>query len=134
MIAMDRRQQKTEQKSHGGDESLGAKPSSESAPKIPKFDRSSEDHYFLKSNEFATWPREEQIYFSDLSSEDTYKCFLKFVDVWNAGKLSHKDYEGIKRAEWTNHNWGIKKGPGDSVAVEAANLVYGKPFEKLWKG
>ncbi|KAL3695055.1 hypothetical protein R1sor_008706 [Riccia sorocarpa] len=127
------RKQKTEQKSHGGDESLGAKPSSESAPKIPKFDRISEDHYFVKSNEFATWLREEQrIYFSDLSSEDTHKRFLKFVDVWNAGKLSHKYYEGIKRAERTNHNWGIKKGPGDSVAVdEEEEYALAKKRERL---
>ncbi|KAL2632643.1 hypothetical protein R1flu_004122 [Riccia fluitans] len=127
------RKEKSEQKPHGGDEPFEAKPSSESAPKIPKFDRISEDHYFVKSNEFATWLREDQgIYFSDLSSEDTHKRFLKFVDVWNAGKLNHKYYEGIKRAARTNHNWAIKKGPEDSVVVdEEEEYAYGKKRERL---
>ncbi|BBN05546.1 hypothetical protein MPTK1_3g14060 [Marchantia polymorpha subsp. ruderalis] len=113
------RKHKLEQKSNGDNGSMEAKSSSGKVVKVPDEDKISEDHYFVKSNEFATWLREEQrIFFSDLSSEETHKRFLKFVDVWNAGKLSHKYYEGIKQAPRTNHNWAIKRGPEDSVNLD----------------
>jgi hypothetical protein len=36
------------------------------------------------------------------------KLFVKFVEIWNAGKLSAKYYQGIAAAPCTAHKWGIK--------------------------
>jgi hypothetical protein len=43
-----------------------------------------------------------------LSSEETHKLFVEFVEIWNAGKLSAKYYQGIAVAPRTAHKWGIK--------------------------
>ena len=73
------------------------------------FEEISKDDYFAKSNEFATWLKEEKgKYFSDLSSESARDIFLKFVKQWNKGKLPSQYYKGITTGPRTAHNWNIK--------------------------
>ncbi|CAM0946604.1 unnamed protein product [Alopecurus aequalis] len=76
---------------------------------VTGFTEISKDDYFAKSNEFATWLKEEKgKYFSDLSSESARDIFLKFVKQWNKGKLPSQYYEGITTGPRTAHNWNIK--------------------------
>jgi hypothetical protein len=73
------------------------------------FTEISKDDYFAKSNEFATWLKEEKgKYFSDLSSESAREIFLKFVKQWNKGKLPPQYYKGITTGPRSAHNWNIK--------------------------
>ncbi|KAL4200932.1 hypothetical protein AMTRI_Chr02g256090 [Amborella trichopoda] len=69
----------------------------------------SDNDYFSKNNEFATWLKEERgVFFSDLSSEEARKLFSGFVKVWNKQRLPARYYEGIASGPRTAHNWRIK--------------------------
>jgi len=70
----------------------------------------SNDDYFSKNNEFATWLKEEKnVFFSDLSSESAHEHFSYFVKAWNDQKLETRYYEGISSGPRTSHNWKIRK-------------------------
>ncbi|CAK9165659.1 unnamed protein product [Ilex paraguariensis] len=70
----------------------------------------SEDDYFSKNNEFATWLKEEKnLFFSDLSSESARDLFSRFVKDWNNQKLESQYYEGISTGPRTSHKWKIKQ-------------------------
>ncbi|PNT65981.1 hypothetical protein BRADI_3g05247v3 [Brachypodium distachyon] len=85
------------------------KEKSKQKDKDAAFKEISKDDYFAKSNEFATWLKEEKgKYFSDLSSESARDMFVKFVKEWNKGKLPSQYYEGITTGPRTAHNWNIK--------------------------
>lgn len=74
-----------------------------------KFEELSKDDYFSKSNEFATWLKEERgIYFSDLTSEKAREIFISFVKEWNKGNLQPHYYKGISTGPRTAHKWEIK--------------------------
>ncbi|XP_030527902.1 style cell-cycle inhibitor 1 isoform X2 [Rhodamnia argentea] len=69
----------------------------------------SNDDYFLKNNEFATWLKEERnVFFSDLSAESARELFSEFIKEWNRGKLESRYYEGIASGRRTAHDWKIK--------------------------
>lgn len=69
----------------------------------------SEEDYYEKNKEFSAWLKEDHgIYFSSLSSDDTRRLFVDFVQAWNAGKLSEKLYSGINQAARTDHKWQFK--------------------------
>ncbi|XP_018829982.2 style cell-cycle inhibitor 1-A [Juglans regia] len=69
----------------------------------------SNDDYFSKNNEFATWLKEEKnVFFSELSSESAHELFSDFVKAWNKQKLESRYYEGITRGPRTSHHWKIK--------------------------
>ncbi|KAJ1377763.1 nucleolar protein 58, partial [Sesbania bispinosa] len=75
-----------------------------------EFQELSNDDYFAKNNEFATWLKEEKnVFFSDLVSESARELFKDFVKAWNKGKLESHYYEGIASGPRTSHNWKIKK-------------------------
>eukprot|EP00271_Cylindrocystis_brebissonii_P006629 TRINITY_DN19398_c0_g2_i1.p1 TRINITY_DN19398_c0_g2~~TRINITY_DN19398_c0_g2_i1.p1 ORF type:complete len:384 (+),score=117.45 TRINITY_DN19398_c0_g2_i1:134-1285(+) len=66
--------------------------------------------YFSKNPEFATWLLEQRgVYFSNLTSEESYALFPEFVELWNGRKLSEKYYVGIDKAPRTSHQWKIKE-------------------------
>ncbi|KAI4333310.1 hypothetical protein L6164_018138 [Bauhinia variegata] len=74
-----------------------------------EFQELSNDDYFSKNNEFATWLKEEKnVFFSDLSSESARELFSDFVKAWNKKKLDSRYYEGIASGPRTAHNWKIK--------------------------
>ncbi|CAK9197977.1 unnamed protein product [Sphagnum troendelagicum] len=99
-----------------------------------KVDKISEEDYFEKSNELAMWLKEAKgVFFSSLSSEETHKEFAKFVEVWNAGRLTPKYYQGIKSAPRTAHKWGIKLNHDEALALgrDEENRILEKKTEKL---
>lgn len=68
-----------------------------------------EEDYYEKNKEFSAWLKEDHgVYFSSLSSDDTRRLFVDFVQAWNAGKLSEKLYSGINHAARTDHKWQFK--------------------------
>ncbi|GMN56493.1 hypothetical protein TIFTF001_025618 [Ficus carica] len=74
------------------------------------FQELSNDDYFLKNNEFATWLKEEKrVFFSDLSSESAREMFTDFVEAWNDQTLESKYYEGIANGPRSSHQWRIKE-------------------------
>ncbi|KAF9022942.1 hypothetical protein BDZ89DRAFT_1018482 [Hymenopellis radicata] len=71
-------------------------PSFEDEPLPHNAERISDADYFLKSDEFRIWLKEEKRkYFDELSGEKARSYFHKFVKAWNRGKLSKKLYAGI---------------------------------------
>lgn len=72
----------------------------------------SDDDYFSRNPEFATWLKEERhIFFSSLSSEESRTLFSLFVSAWNSGALPAKYYAGAvsqQAAPRSSHNWGFK--------------------------
>lgn len=73
------------------------------------FQELSNDDYFLKNNEFATWLKEEKdVFFSDLSSESAREMFSSFVKAWNNQTLESRYYEGIVTGPRSAHKWKIK--------------------------
>ncbi|OUZ99520.1 hypothetical protein BVC80_531g18 [Macleaya cordata] len=75
-----------------------------------EFQELSNDDYFSKNNEFATWLKEERgVFFSDLSSEAARELFLGFIKDWNNQKLESRYYEGITTGPRTAHNWKITR-------------------------
>ncbi|XP_061950340.1 putative pentatricopeptide repeat-containing protein At5g09950 [Populus nigra] len=74
-----------------------------------EFQELSNDDYFSKNNEFATWLKEKKkMFFSDLSSESARELFSVFVKDWNSQKLESRYYEGISSAPRSAHNWAFK--------------------------
>lgn len=98
-------------------------------------DISAED-YFAKSIEFAMWLKEAKgLFFSNLSSEETRKLFAAFVEVWNAGRLSAKYYQGIKAAPRTAHKWGIKLDSHENALlgeVLSPSACFGHRLARSW--
>lgn len=101
-----KRDSKKEKKSQKKDKSKHSKHERNSQP---KFKELSEDDYFSKNNEFATWLKEKKNkFFSDLSSESARELFSEFVEVWNSKKLKSKYYKGIETGPRSSHKWKIK--------------------------
>ncbi|GAB2286587.1 hypothetical protein Dimus_020983 [Dionaea muscipula] len=74
-----------------------------------EFSELSNDDYYSKNNEFATWLKEERaLFFSDLSSELARQLFSEFIVDWNRHKLETKYYKGISAGPRTAHKWKIK--------------------------
>uniref|UniRef100_A0A2P2IRQ2 Protein PXR1 n=1 Tax=Rhizophora mucronata TaxID=61149 RepID=A0A2P2IRQ2_RHIMU len=74
-----------------------------------QFQELSNDDYYSKNNEFATWLKEKRnVFFSELSSESARKLFSKFVEDWNDQKLESQYYEGISSGPRSAHNWNFK--------------------------
>jgi hypothetical protein len=49
------------------------------------------DDYYEKSTEFRVWLREHKHrYFEDMKTRETHAYFIKFIKVWNRGKLEGK--------------------------------------------
>ncbi|XP_042481872.1 style cell-cycle inhibitor 1-B [Macadamia integrifolia] len=72
------------------------------------FQELTNDDYFSKNNEFATWLKEERgSFFSDLSSDAARELFQHFVKDWNSQKLESRYYEGIASGPRTRHDWKI---------------------------
>ncbi|KZT01172.1 uncharacterized protein LAESUDRAFT_664574 [Laetiporus sulphureus 93-53] len=86
----------------------------------------SESDYFLKSDEFRLWLKDEKDkYFDELSSDKARKYFRKFVKAWNRGKLPKSMYAGIdipSASSQTAYRWSFasKTSQADSVALRAA--------------
>ncbi|KAH6777145.1 splicing regulatory glutamine/lysine-rich-like protein [Perilla frutescens var. hirtella] len=77
---------------------------------ILNFQELSEDDYFSKNNEFATWLKQEKRkFFADLSSDAARSLFSEFVTAWNDQELEPQYYNGIATAPRTSHKWNIKK-------------------------
>ncbi|KAF7145201.1 hypothetical protein RHSIM_Rhsim04G0004200 [Rhododendron simsii] len=75
-----------------------------------KFQELSNDDYFSKNNEFATWLKEEKnVFFSDLSTGTAHDLFSQFVKAWNSQQLESRYYEGIEAGPRTAHKWRIKE-------------------------
>ncbi|KAJ8761759.1 hypothetical protein K2173_004569 [Erythroxylum novogranatense] len=75
----------------------------------PHFKELTDDDYYSKNNEFATWLKEERkVFFSDLSSESARELFVEFVKDWNDQKLEDQYYEGISTGPRSAHNWNLK--------------------------
>ncbi|KAF9651925.1 hypothetical protein BDM02DRAFT_3138313 [Thelephora ganbajun] len=83
----------------------------------------SESDYFLKSDEFRIWLKDEKDrYMDELSSEKSRRYFRKFVKAWNRGKLSKSIYQGaIEKAPTTGYKWNFasKTSRADSDAIRA---------------
>jgi hypothetical protein len=106
----------------------------EPAPPGLKVDDISAEDYFAKSIEFAMWLKEAKgLFFSNLSSEETHKLFAAFVEVWNAGRLSAKYYQGIKAAPRTAHKWGIKLDSHENALLgkDDDDIINEKKLQKL---
>ncbi|ESQ27199.1 hypothetical protein EUTSA_v10019257mg [Eutrema salsugineum] len=116
----EKKDRKKEKKSHKHHRTSTSKKSKDDKPKkkysegghqlkegIPKL---SNEDYFSKNNEFATWLKEEKrTYFNDLTTESARELFSRFVKAWNKGKLESRYYEGISAAPRTAYNWKIKQ-------------------------
>ncbi|KAI0756173.1 hypothetical protein C8Q80DRAFT_1090422 [Daedaleopsis nitida] len=83
--------------------------------------------YFLKSDEFRVWLKEEKgKYFDELSSDRARKYFRKFVKAWNRGKLSMSLYSGVDKdqaaSSQTAYKWSFaaKASRADKDAIRAA--------------
>jgi len=83
----------------------------------------SESDYFVKSDEFRIWLKDEKDrYMDELSSEKSRRYFRKFVKAWNRGKLSKSIYQGaIEAAPTTGYKWNFasKTSRADSDAIRA---------------
>ncbi|PCH34419.1 hypothetical protein WOLCODRAFT_135705 [Wolfiporia cocos MD-104 SS10] len=86
----------------------------------------SESDYFLKSDEFRVWLKDEKgKYFDELSSDKARKYFRKFVKAWNRGKLRKSLYEGVDAPSASSHTayrWSFasKASSTDSAVLQAA--------------
>ncbi|KAF8736849.1 hypothetical protein AX14_013783 [Amanita brunnescens Koide BX004] len=88
----------------------------------------SESDYFLKSDEFRLWLREEKKkYFDELSGDRARSYFRKFIKAWNRGKLSKKCYQGLEPSAIhatsnTAYKWSFadKTSRADGEALRAA--------------
>ncbi|ESR35480.1 DYW deaminase domain-containing protein [Citrus sinensis] len=74
-----------------------------------EFQELTNEDYFSKNNEFATWLKEEKkLFFSDLSSDSAREYFSDFVKAWNKQKLDSRYYEGISSGPRSAHSWKFK--------------------------
>ncbi|KAI0095170.1 hypothetical protein BDY19DRAFT_880151 [Irpex rosettiformis] len=91
----------------------------------------SESDYFLRSDEFRVWLKDEKHkYLDELSSERSRKYFRKFVKAWNRGKLPKSLYFGIgtqAASSQTGYKWSFasKASKADTDAVRAAREEVG---------
>ncbi|WWC65951.1 uncharacterized protein I303_108573 [Kwoniella dejecticola CBS 10117] len=78
-----------------------------------------EDDYFLKSNEFKHWLKEEKgKYLHEMSSDSAHKYFRKFVRRWNDGLLTPDQYHPpsrTKASENTGYKWSFAER-GDTAS------------------
>ncbi|KAF8633532.1 hypothetical protein AX15_001337 [Amanita polypyramis BW_CC] len=87
-----------------------------------------EADYFLKSDEYRLWLREEKRkYFDELSGDKARSYFRKFVKAWNRGKLSKKYYKGLEPSSVyattnTGYKWSFaeKTSRADNEALRVA--------------
>lgn len=62
---------------------------------------------------------------TELTTEESHKCFNAFVAAWNGGELPLRFYSGLAAAplKRTSHDWGIKKaaapGGGSKLGMAA---------------
>ncbi|RDX42937.1 hypothetical protein OH76DRAFT_1391026 [Lentinus brumalis] len=98
----------------------------------------SESDYFLKSDEFRVWLKDEKgKYFDELSSDKARKYFRKFVKAWNRGKLSRSLYSGVEKqaaSDQTAYKWSFasKASRKDHDALRAVrdeidSATYNRP-------
>ncbi|OCH89751.1 hypothetical protein OBBRIDRAFT_793978 [Obba rivulosa] len=86
----------------------------------------SESDYFLKSDEFRVWLKDEKHkYFDELTSDRARKYFRKFVKAWNRGKLPTSLYSGDisqTASSQTGYKWTFasKTSRADNDALRAA--------------
>ncbi|CCM02258.1 uncharacterized protein FIBRA_04341 [Fibroporia radiculosa] len=91
----------------------------------------SESDYFLKSDEFRIWLKDEKRkYFDELSSDKSRKYFRKFVKAWNRGKLPKDMYHGVdtlSASSQTAYRWSFasKSSSADHAALQAARNEVG---------
>ena len=74
--------------------------SARAVPAASPIDPISSDHWFIKSNEFRLWLREERsLNLFEMETVDGKRLFNdEFVPAWNAGKLWAKYYRGVEAA------------------------------------
>ncbi|KAI0079560.1 hypothetical protein K474DRAFT_1705473 [Panus rudis PR-1116 ss-1] len=86
----------------------------------------SESDYFLKSDEFRLWLKDEKRrYLDELSSDKSRKYFRKFVKAWNGGRLPPALYGGIApqpASSQTAYKWSFvsRTSKDDEAALRAA--------------
>ncbi|KAI0694451.1 hypothetical protein BC835DRAFT_1274554 [Cytidiella melzeri] len=86
----------------------------------------SESDYFLRSDEFRVWLKDEKHkYFDELPSDKSRKYFRKFVKAWNRGKLPKTLYYGVEpqaASTQTGYKWSFasKATKADAEALRAA--------------
>ncbi|EMD42346.1 hypothetical protein CERSUDRAFT_148113 [Gelatoporia subvermispora B] len=91
----------------------------------------SESDYFLRSDEFRVWLKDEKHkYFDELSSDKARKYFRKFVKAWNRGKLPKSLYSGDisqPASSQTGYKWSFtsKTSRADNDALRAAREEVG---------
>lgn len=73
-----------------------------------------EDDYFSKAPEFASWLQSRGTYLDELQSDEARKHFGKFVKRWNGGELPPQLYAGVKPASRTRHQWGFVASLSDA--------------------
>ncbi|KAH9646305.1 DYW deaminase domain-containing protein [Citrus sinensis] len=96
--ALDKFKKKSRDKHHKGDRRSNC-----------EFQELTNEDYFSKNNEFATWLKEEKkLFFSDLSSDSAREYFSDFVKAWNKQKLDSRYYEGISSGPRSAHSWKFK--------------------------
>ncbi|EJD40429.1 hypothetical protein AURDEDRAFT_90991 [Auricularia subglabra TFB-10046 SS5] len=105
------------------------KPLPAGAPRI------SESDYFLKSDEFRIWLKDEKDrYFDELSSDKARKYFKKFVKAWNRGQLSRRLYAGVDPTEvkQTAYKWSFVDREGGKADREAMKRVRAAVAEETY--
>ncbi|TCD67899.1 hypothetical protein EIP91_011833 [Steccherinum ochraceum] len=91
----------------------------------------SESDYFLKSDEFRIWLKDEKRkYLDELSGDKARKYFRKFVKAWNRGKLTKSLYAGVDNqpaSSQTAYKWSFasKASKADNAAVSAVREEVG---------
>ncbi|PFH47346.1 hypothetical protein AMATHDRAFT_152283 [Amanita thiersii Skay4041] len=126
---MPSRRSRSRSRSHSGSRDRSRSPRRRTAVDLP-YDAKPirESDYFLKSDEFRLWLREEKRkYFDELSGDKARSYFRKFVKAWNRGKLSKKYYQGIEPSSVTAttntaYKWSFasKSSRADDAALRAA--------------
>ncbi|GBE77371.1 hypothetical protein SCP_0102440 [Sparassis crispa] len=92
----------------------------------------SESDYFLKSDEFRIWLKDEKRkYFDELTSDKARRYFRKFVKAWNSGKLPKSLYAGVDPSQaassHTAYRWSFtsKASRAEADALRAAREEVG---------
>ena len=84
------------------------------APAVSISEPITEDDYFSKAPEFASWLQSRGTYLDELQSDEARKQFGKFVKRWNGGELPPQLYAGVKPASRTRHQWGFVASLSDA--------------------
>ncbi|KAH7060941.1 hypothetical protein BKA62DRAFT_424946 [Auriculariales sp. MPI-PUGE-AT-0066] len=90
--------------------------------------RISESDYFLKSDEFRVWLKDEKDrYMDELSTDKARKYFKKFVKAWNRGELASRLYSGVDsdtvRSHQTGYKWSFVEREGGKADRDAMKRV-----------